>query len=120
MKFEHDLATIEEHDDGSVTVTMKDGRIIEIDKDGNTTSNLSDIKSVGIENITDLESYTIMREGELNVHHGTYRDGGHFKLAYTSDGTLKEFTGRQIGNTITRDNEMMLRSSTAAEKLNEK
>lgn len=119
MIFENDMAKFEEQPDGSVKITTKDGRIVVIDKDGNAQTDLSNIKNVGIESISDLESYTIMRDGDLTVHNGVYRDGGYFKIAYTSDGKLEEFSGKNIGQTITRDNEITLRSSTAAAKLNE-
>ena len=108
---------IEMFEDGSMKITTPDGRSFTIDKDGNSQMNLPNIKSVGFENIFDLKSHAIMREGELTVHKAEFHDGGHVKIAFTSDGKLVEFSGRKIGQTVTKDNEIMIRSSTAAEKM---
>ena len=105
---------IEHFPDGSTKITTPDGRSFTIDKDGNTQINLEGIKSVGFENIFDLKSHVIMRDGELTVHKVEFHDGGYVKISFTTDGNLVEFSGRKIGQTITKNNEIMIRSSNAA------
>ena len=61
---------------GSMKVTTPDGAIVVMDKDGNVHVDLETIKSVGFENIFDLKSHVIMREGELTVHKIEFHNGG--------------------------------------------
>lgn len=80
--------------------------------------NLESIAKVGFENIVDLKSHVIMREGDLTVHQAEFLDGGKVKLAFTSKGKLVEFSGHKIGQTINKENEILIRSHTAAEASN--
>ena len=74
---------------------------------------LASIKSVGFKNITDLKSHVIMREGDLTVHKAEFNDGGHVKIAYTAQGKLVDFSGQKISQSITKDNEILIYSSTS-------
>ena len=56
-----------------------------------------------------------MREGELTVHKAEFHDGGSVKIAFTTQGKLVEFSGQKIDQTITKDGEIIIRSSAAAE-----
>lgn len=105
---------IEELPDGGMRITTADGKKFLIDKNGNMQVNLETIKSVGFENIFDLKSHVIMREGDLTVHKADFIDGGHVKIAFTAQGKLVEFSAHKIGQTITKENEIMIRSGTAA------
>lgn len=107
--------SIEQLPNGGMKITTPDGRSFIMDKDGNIEVDLPSIKSVGFENIFDLKSHVIMREGELTVHKAEFLDGGKVKVAFTTEGKLVEFSGSKFGQTITKDNEIILRSSTAAE-----
>ena len=106
---------IERRDDGSVKVTTPYGTTLVMDKDGNVQGSISTIKSVGIENIFDVKSHTIMRESDLTLHQVEFHDGGRVRLAYTTQGKITEFTCTKIGQTITKDGAIVIRSSAAAE-----
>ena len=106
---------IEQRADGSVKVTTPEGRTVVMDKDGNVQVNVETIRSVGIENIFDLKSHVIMREGDLTVHKLEFHDGGSVKIAYTTQGKLVEFSGNKIGQTITKEGAIVIRSFVAAE-----
>jgi len=116
---EHNGNKIEMSPDGKIKVTTAAGQVINLDEQGNAFIDLSSIKAIGFENVVDLKSYVIMREGELTVHRVEFIDGGVVKIAYASDGKLVEFTGKEIGQTITKENEIVIRSSTASKKKNE-
>lgn len=106
---------IEQLPDGSMKITTPDGRVIVMDQDGNIKVDLSSIQRVGFENIFDLKTYVIMREGDLTVHKAEFHDGGHVKIIYTAQGKLVEFSANKIGQTITKENEIIIRSHTAAD-----
>ena len=104
--------TIKKLDDGSTEVTTPDGRSFVVDQDGNTNISLPTINKVGIDNILDLKSYVIMRDGELTVHKIELLGGGSVKIAYTASGKLVEFRGKKISQTITKDNEVIIKKVT--------
>lgn len=108
---------IEGRADGSSKIITKDGLIVEIEKDGKIQFNPDVIKSVGIENIFDLKSHVIKRKGELFIYKVEFNDGGHVKIVFTNSGKLKEFSGHNIGQTITKGSEIIIRSSSSAEAL---
>jgi hypothetical protein len=112
--FEFNGNKIEELAGGVIRITTTDGRIFLLDNEGNMQINLETIKSVGFENIFDLKTHVIMREGDLTVHKAEFHDGGHVKIAFTRQGKLVEFSAHKIGQTITKENEIMIRSSTSA------
>ena len=84
-------------------------RCVIIDNDGNTHVNLESISRVGIDNIFDLKSYTISRDGELTEHKIEINDGGIVKIVYTNRGKLEEFSGTRVGYTITKNDEIIIK-----------
>ena len=115
-EFEFNGYKIERRDDGSFKVTTPEDTVLIIDKDGKVEGNIKTITRVGIENIFDVKTHTIMREGDLTVHNMEFHDGGRVKLAYTKQGEMKEFICTNIGQTITKEGAITIRSSTAAKK----
>ncbi len=105
---------IERRDDGSVSVTTPEGTVLVMDREGNIQASIKTTNSVGIENIFDVKSQTIMRESELTVHKIELHDGGLVKLSYTNQGKVTEFSCTNIGQTITKEGAIMIRSSAAA------
>ena len=102
--------TIEKLDDGSTRITTPDGRTFSVDKDGNTNVNLPTIQKVSIDNIIDLKSHIIMRDGNQTMHNIELLDGGTVKLVFTTDGQLVEFSGKGIRQSITKNNEVIIKS----------
>ena len=100
---------IQKLDDGSTKITTPDGRSFLVDKDGNANINLPTIKKVTIDNIFDLKSHVIMRDGELTIHNIELLDGGSVKISFTSDGELIEFSGKNIRQTITKENDVIIK-----------
>ena len=102
--------TIQKLDDGSTKITTPDGRTFLVDKDGNTNVNLPTIQKVSIDNIIDLKTHIIMRDGDMTIHNIELLDGGTVKLAFTKDGKLVEFSGKGIRQSITKNNEVIIKS----------
>ena len=100
---------IQKMDDGSTKITTPDGRSFLVDKDGNANINLPTIKKVTIDNIFDLKSHVIMRDGELTIHNIELLDGGSVKISFTTSGELVEFTGKNIRQTITKENDVIIK-----------
>lgn len=107
---------VELHPDGSARVTTPDGRVFSMDKSGNVEVRLETIERVSVENIVDLKSYVIVRDGDLVVHKMEFYDGGQVKLSFSTQGKIHEFSGNKIGQTITKDGAVVLRSLSAAKE----
>lgn len=102
--------TIQKLEDGSTRITTPDGRTFLVDKDGNTNVNLPTIQKVSIDNIIDLKSHIIMRDGEKTTHKIELLDGGTVNLSFMTDGQLVEFSGKGIRQSITKNNEVIIKS----------
>ena len=103
---------IQKLDDGSTKITTPDGRSFLVDKNGNANINLPTIQKVTIDNIFDLKSHIIMRDGDLTLHNINFLDGGSVKISFTSDGKLVEFSGKKIRQTITKDNIVIIKKQS--------
>ena len=78
-------------------------------KNGNTNINLPTIQKVSIDNILDLKSHIIMRDGDLTVHNIELLDGGTVKIAFTTSGELVKFYANNVCQTITKDNVVIIK-----------
>jgi hypothetical protein len=109
-EFEYEGSKIKLNNDGSAVVQVKTGTIITMDKDGQMHINLENIKSVGIQNVVDLKTHRVFREGDITMHNIEFQDGGTAKFGYNSTtGSLVEFSTVKCSLTITKDNEIMLK-----------
>lgn len=85
--------------------TYNDGRIeveshavdVQIAADGAITTRIKDqIERVALDNITDVQSHRIMREGDLVVHNIEFTNGGTIDLRYKTNGDLENFSGNNV------------------------
>ena len=90
--------TIEKLDDGSTRITTPDGRTFSVDKDGNTNVNLPTIQKVSIDNIIDLKSHIIMRDGNQTMHNIELLDGGTVKLVLPQTVNSSNFQAKAFVN----------------------
>lgn len=108
-EFEYEGSKFNLNDDGSAEVQVQTSTVITMDKDGNMHINLNNIKSIGIENITDLKTHRVFREGNMTMHQIEFYDGGSAKIGYTSTGQLVEFSTTRMSFSISKDNEIVLK-----------
>ncbi|MDX2073167.1 MAG: hypothetical protein SFX19_02240 [Alphaproteobacteria bacterium] len=76
--------------------------------DGSINVSLENIQSVGIENIFDVVSHRILRDGDTTTHQIELVDGGKVNLSYHKNKLIK-FENHLIGLTITKKNEIIIR-----------
>lgn len=82
--------------DGTITVVTKEGREIRTKPDGSMVVSLDRIKSVGIHNIIDIKSYSLVRHEGLTVHNIEYMDGGIVSFAFDSDGNVQNASAENV------------------------
>lgn len=82
---------------------------ISISPDGSVNINLSAIRKITIDNITDLLSHRLLRTDSTVRHVMEFKQDGRCDLAYAADGTLIEFRVERMRTSITPDNDIILR-----------
>lgn len=102
--------TFEEFEDGSITLTAKNGTQVSIDADGNVSANLSKIRNIGIRNLVDIESHTINDVFGSRSHVIKFKDGGIAKFSYNQIGQLIELGGNQLGLSLTPEGDVIFSS----------
>lgn len=72
------------------------------------------IKSVGVENLTDVELHTINKVFGSVSHLIKFHGGGEVRLSYNDKGEILEFTGQHVDAVIIGGECLMLRKQTGA------
>ncbi|QFZ87191.1 hypothetical protein GFK26_32650 [Variovorax paradoxus] len=71
---------------------------------------LDEIKSIGIENMLDIRSYTITPIVGSVSHFIRFLDGGEVRLAYNAQGCLLEFSAQGVAVEIQDGNRLTMAS----------
>lgn len=85
--------------DGSVSLTSKEPVSLHIES----------IKSVGVENLVDIETHTINRLFNSVSHYIRFFGGGEVRFSYNAEGELLEFTAKNVDAFIANGERVMLR-----------
>ena len=96
-------------DDGTTSVITKAGSAIEIDANGCIKANLSSIKSVGIHNLIDVQTYNMTIAAGMTSHFVRFRDGGEVSFAYNDAGKLVNFSATKVAFTLRKGNELLFK-----------
>src|SRR6185503_9195072 len=85
--------------DGTLSVRSSEPMALEFDT----------IKSVGLENLTDVEVHTINRMFGSTSHFIKFRDGGEVRFSYSDAGQIIEFSANHIGAEILNGERILLK-----------
>ena len=88
MQFENVGNKVEFKTDGSLKITATGGSPMTVDKDGRSVFELKDLKAVSIQNIVDIESYSITRVEGMTSHCAKYVDFGLLEFAFDKQGNI--------------------------------
>lgn len=91
--------TRRENPDGSVSMTSKGPVALHIDT----------IKSVGLENLTDVESHTINRVFNSVSHLIKFHGGGEVRFSYNARGEILDFTASKVDAFIANGERLVLK-----------
>lgn len=95
------------HPDGTVTVNLamgREGRLNAKLTPSESTINLEQIQSVGVENLMHVESHTINSLFGSTSHYIRFCNGGEVTYAHNSEGKLLELIGKNVSILISKDN----------------
>jgi hypothetical protein len=85
--------------DGSMSVRSSESMALEFDT----------IKSIGLENVLDVEVHTINRLFNSVSHYIRFHDGGEIRFSYNEKGQLMEFSATHIGAEILNGERLLLK-----------
>ncbi|HYF19636.1 MAG TPA: hypothetical protein VEA40_17350 [Ramlibacter sp.] len=95
--------------DGRAALTTPTGQRIEVDGDGNATLSITHLRAIGIENLPDLASHTIVRDTGGTTHQLEFVDGGTATLSYDENGKLRDFAADGCGMSLSADGVVVLK-----------
>ncbi len=110
-EFEANGSKVTINDDGTMEIVNEAGASLKFDRDGNIQLDIENIEAIGIKSITEVISHRIMRDGAVTVHEIEFINGGSAKVAYTTEGKLKEFSCSKVGTTLTPESEIIIGAS---------
>ena len=89
-------------------ITRPDGSTMTIHDDGSISVDNLIPKSVGIRDLSEIESYTIQNSAQGQLHKILFVNGGSLEVIYTNEGKFASLSGQNIQQTVTNDNEIFL------------
>ena len=121
IQLDHDGNFIEAHSygnfvkriEGGVRVTRPDGVTISM-IDGDITIENLVAKSVGIRDLSEIESFEMRTVNETRIYRMDFLGCGHVEVTYLQDGQLLGVTGQNLKQTIMRDHEVIFSQGNSA------
>lgn len=94
-------------------VTRRDGATI-VMREGSVTIESFAPKSVGIRDLSKIESFAVRAVAQTRITRIGFIGGGHVEVTYSQDNQVMEVTGRNLKQTISKDNEIFVRQGDSA------
>ncbi|WP_447803164.1 hypothetical protein [Pseudomonas serbica] len=93
--------------EGGMKVTRPDGATM-VMRDGSVTIENLVPKSIGIRNLSEIESFAVRTQDQTRIFRIDFVGGGHVEVTYAHDGQVKEVTGQNLQQTISKDNAIIV------------
>lgn len=103
----HSYGNFVERSEGGVRGIRPDGVTISMIDGDITIENLIP-KSVGIRDISEIESLAVRTADQTRIYRMDFFDGGDIEVAHSQDGQVKGFTGRNFNQTLNQNNEAIV------------
>jgi hypothetical protein len=100
MKEELEAAELELRPDGSARLRTAAGVELEVDGRGEPSLCISSLHAIGVENLPDVASHTIVREADGTTHQLEFVDGGAATVSFDGRGKLREFRADGCGMSL--------------------
>ena len=100
--------------DGGIKVTRPDGSIVYRQDGGNIRIENLIPKSVGIEDLSEIESFAMRTVNGMRIYRVNYVGGGYVEVTYSKEGQVIGLIGYNIEQTISKDNEILVRQGKSA------
>lgn len=114
MHFGTHFGSVAEKIEGGMKITRPDGvTMIMHDGGGVTIENLIP-KSVGIRDVSEIESFAVRTVEQTRICRIDFFGGGHVEIAYSQDGQVMGVNGQNLKQTITKDDEVIVSQGDSA------
>ena len=100
--------------DGGMKITRPDGSSMTMHENGEVTVANLIPKSIGIKDLSEVESCSVQATGHTRTHRITFVNGGHVEVIYGPDGKFSSLSGNNIQQSISKDNEILLSQGNKA------
>ena len=100
--------------EGGMKVTRPDGAIVFLHEAGNITIENLIPKSVGVEDLFEIESFAMRTVDQLRIYRVEYVGGGYVEVTYSQEGQVIGLIGHNIKQSISKDNEILVRQGDSA------
>ena len=100
--------------EGGMKVTRPDGARVFLHEAGYITIENMTPKSVGIEELFEIESFAMRTVDELRIYRVEYFGGGYVEVTYSPEGQVIGLIGHNIKQSISKDNEILVRQGDSA------
>jgi len=109
----HSHGSFVEKIEGGMRLTRPDGVTVSV-IDGNVTLENLIPNSVGVRDLSEIESFAVRTVDKIRIYRIDFLSGGHVEVTYSKDDQVMEFTGRNFKQTLTKDNEIIVSRLHAA------
>ncbi|MEB2626195.1 hypothetical protein [Pseudomonas sp. YuFO8] len=99
--------------EGGMKVTRPDGATM-VMRDGSVTIENLVPKSIGIRNLSEIESFAVRTQNHTRIFRMDFVGGGHVEVTYAHDGQVREVTGQNLQQTISKDNAIIVRQGDSS------
>jgi hypothetical protein len=100
--------------EGPLEITISPDGSVSANSEGALELNFDKIKSVGVENIIDVETYSITRVARSTSHFVKFFGGGEVILAYSDQGRILDFSTKDVQLAVAGGDKLMIRRKTSA------
>ena len=94
-------------------VTRPDGATMVMREGGVTIENIVP-KSIGIRNLSEIESFAVRTQDQTRIYRVDFFGGGHVEVTYAQDGQVMEVTGQNLIHSLSKDNEIIVSQGDSA------
>jgi len=98
--------------EGQLSVKIASDGSIAASSDKPLSIDLSTIKSVGVENLIDIEVHEINRLFNSVSHYIRFFGGGEIKFSYNAAGQILDLSGEEVKTTITNGDRLVFKRKT--------
>jgi len=102
----HSYGNFVERIDGGVRIARPDGSTV-IMIDGEITIENLVPKSVGFRDLSEIESFAVRTVDQRRIYSVDFLGDGHIEVVYSQDGKVLGVTGRNVSQTLNKDNEII-------------
>ena len=94
--------------EGGIKITRPDGSTLVMHDGGAVTVENLVPKTVGVRDLSEIKAFAMRTEDQTRIYRIDFFSGSYLEVTYLQDGQVMEFTGQNLKQSITKDNEIIV------------